>query len=121
MELPKSVHNFKQEGSKEDKVTVASGIAIGVVILLFVLWGFFFLKNVASGSQKLQVGGIQDQFNFQNVQQAQQQLQKDLSNQNTVNAQDTQDQSATGPAQMQNTPMQVGQQGTDQFGTPVSQ
>lgn len=78
--LQKSLNNLKQ-GPKEDKVAVASGIAVSVVAVLLVGWGILFFHKIQKGDQILNIGGgAQDEFNFQNVKEAQQQLQSAYSN-----------------------------------------
>lgn len=62
MVIQKAVNNLK-EGPKEDKVAVASGIAISVVVVLLVAWAIFFFRGLAKDSQNVQLGGLQDQFN----------------------------------------------------------
>lgn len=48
MALRKTVDNLKQKPA-EDKRVVASGVAIAVVLVLFIGWGFLFLKKLRSG------------------------------------------------------------------------
>ena len=80
MVVQKAISNLK-EGPKEDKVAVASGIAISVVAILLVAWAIFFFHNIQKGSQEVNLsGGAQDQFNFSSVKEAQQQLQQTYSN-----------------------------------------
>jgi preprotein translocase subunit SecF len=80
MVVQKAISNLKQ-GPKEDKVAVASGIAITVVIVLLVAWGILFFKSIQRGSQSVNLsGGAQDEFNFSNVRDAQQKLQEAYSN-----------------------------------------
>lgn len=65
----------KQES--DQKTVVAGGIAVFIVMILFVGWAFLFLKRVQSGSQEVQLSsGAQEQFNFTSVQEAQQQLEE---------------------------------------------
>lgn len=118
MVIQKTVNNLK-EGPKEDKVAVASGIAITVVVVLLIGWAFFFIRNVARNSQNLQIGGgAQDAFNFKNVTEAQQQIQKSLSNP-SPDIQSSQSDSS-GSGQTKPVQMQLQGQQTDQFGTPGS-
>ena len=80
MVVQKAINNLK-EGPKEDKVAVASGIAISVVAVLLVAWAIYFFHNIQKGSQEVNLsGGAQDQFNFSSVKDAQQQLQQAYSN-----------------------------------------
>ena len=110
--LPKSVDNLKKEGTKEDKVAVASGIAVSVVVILLVAWAIFFLRGLSRGSQDMQLGGIQDQFNFKSVQDAQQALENDLSNPSSDLQNVGKESAGEGSVQMQISGQQV-----DQFGT----
>ena len=71
MVLHKTIHHLRQ-GSKEDRVAVASGVAFAVVAVLFIGWAVFFVRGVARTTQSAQVGT--------GVQQAQQTLQQDFSN-----------------------------------------
>ena|SRR3989344_3648636 len=74
MVVQKAIDNLKG-GPKEDKVAVASGIAIGVVVVLMIAWAIFFFRNIQRGVQEVDLsGGAQDQFNFAGVKEAQQQL-----------------------------------------------
>jgi hypothetical protein len=118
--VQKTFNNLKQNGSKEDKVAVASGVAVSVVVVLLLLWAIFFFRNIRNGSQQLQLsGGAQDQFNFSGVKEAQQQLEAQFGSQ-TQSYQDIQAQSAQGQSgAMQTQPMEV--QGTtgDQFNAPA--
>lgn len=80
MVVQKAINNLKQ-GPKEDKVAVASGIAISVVAVLLVAWGILFFHNIQKGVQEVNLsGGVQDEFNFSGVKEAQQQLQDAYSN-----------------------------------------
>jgi|SRR3989344_2907095 len=115
MVIKKTVNNLK-EGPKEDKVAVAGGIAVSVVVVLLVGWAIFFFRNVARNSQDLQIGGgAQDAFNFKSVTEAQQAIQESLSNPSS-DAQNVQSDSYGG-TQMQTAPMQVQGEQSDQFGT----
>jgi uncharacterized protein HemX len=118
MALPQSVNKLKNEGSKEDKVAVAGGIAITVVVVLLAGWAIFFFRSIANNSQNLQIGsGAQDQFNFQNVRDAQQQIQQNLSSQQQSELQQSQYDSASSGGTVQ---MQIQGQGSDPFGSPTS-
>jgi len=117
MVVQKTFNNLK-EGPKEDKVAVASGIAISVVIVLLGGWAIYFLHSIQRGSQNLNLNsGAQSQFNFQNVTEAQQQLEEQFGSQ-TQDMQDIQAQSAQGQnGVMQTQQMQVqGQDSGGQFG-----
>lgn len=121
MVVQKTISNLKQ-GPKEDKVVVASGIAISVVIVLLAAWAIFFFRNVAHNNQQLNLsGGAQDAFVPSNVTQAQQQLQQEYQNNNSdyLDARAAAQSGQSGATQ-QTQPQQVQGSGTDQFGTPGS-
>jgi uncharacterized protein HemX len=120
MVVQKALNNLKENGTKDDKVAVASGIAISVVLVLFAGWAIYFFHRIQSGAQQTSLtGGIQDQFNFDSVNQAQQDLQQQLGS-SLQDLQDIRQQSAGGNAQMQTAPMQTdGSVNTGQFGTPA--
>ncbi|MDP2649008.1 MAG: hypothetical protein U1D26_03485 [Patescibacteria group bacterium] len=118
MALPKAVDDLKKDGSKEDKVAVAGGIAVSVVVVLLVAWAIFFFRSVSHNSQNLQLGGgVQDEFNFSSVRQAQEALQQQLYNPNASDLQSARQESSA-PAVMQAAPMQTQGEQSDQFGTP---
>ncbi len=80
MAVQKTLDNLKQ-GPKEDKVAVAGGIAITVVVVLLVAWGILFFRSIQKGSTSVDLsGGAQDEFNFTSVKEAQQKLQETFSN-----------------------------------------
>ncbi len=117
MVVQKTINNLK-EGPKEDKVAVASGVAVSVVVVLLAGWAIYFFHNLSKDSQNINLSaGAQDQFNFTSVQEAQRQLQQGLNapSQNDPSA------GAQGNGQMQTQQMQI--QGTEgsQFGAPPSQ
>ena len=118
MVVQKAIDNLKT-GPKDDKVAVASGIAVSVVVILLVAWAIFFFRNIQKGSQQLNLsGGAQDEFNFSSVKEAQQQLQQQYSDstqefqqlRNDAVSQQMQFQQQTGVQEMQGS-------GGDQFGT----
>lgn len=121
MVVQKALNNLKT-GPKDDKVAVASGIAISVVVILLVAWAIFFFRNIQKGSQQLNLsGGAQDEFNFSSVKEAQQQLQQQYSNstedfqqlRNDAVSQQVQFQQQTSVQEMQGG-------GADQFSPPGS-
>ena len=61
---------------KDQRVAIAEGVAITVVIVLFLAWGLYFFRKIQSGSQQvnLESSSAQNDFNFTNVKEAQQQL-----------------------------------------------
>lgn len=110
--------NSLKEGPKEDKVAVASGIAVSVVVVLLAAWAIYFFRNIQSGAQQTNLRGAADQFLPSATTEAQQQLQQQFGS-TTKELQDLQTQSQTGSAQMQTQPMQIqGDTSGDQFGTP---
>ena len=81
MALGKDTLNNLKGGPKEDKVAVASGIAVSVVVVLLAAWAIYFFHNIQKGAQEINLsGGARDQFNFTSVTEAQQQLQAQLGN-----------------------------------------
>jgi preprotein translocase subunit SecF len=116
MAVQKTFNNLKQNGSKDDKVAVASGVAISVVVVLLGAWAIFFFRGIRNGSQQINLsGGAQSQFNFQNVTEAQQQLQQQLSSQSQQDLQNQSAQDSNGVMQTQD--MQIQGNTNDQFGT----
>ncbi len=74
MVVQKTINNLKERPHDERKA-VAGGIAIFVVIVLMIAWGFVFLKRIQSGSQQVSLdSGAQSEFNPSNVTAAQQQI-----------------------------------------------
>ncbi len=76
MVLQSSIDSLKEKPHDEKKA-VASGIAIGVVIILLVGWGFLFLRKIQKGAGTPTLSGTavpQDQFDAQFLEQTQQQL-----------------------------------------------
>lgn len=118
MVVQKALNNLK-ESSKDDKVAVASGIAISVVVVLMVAWAILFFHNIQKGRQQLDLsGGVQDQFNFSSVKEAQKQLQQQYSH-STEDFQQLRNDAASRQMQLElQTQMQQTQNGgADQFGT----
>lgn len=65
MVVQKTLDNLKDKSHDEKKV-VASGIAIFVVIILFVGWGFLFLRKIQSGTFEPSESAVpSDQLNQQ--------------------------------------------------------
>lgn len=59
----------------DEKTAVAGGIAVAVVIILFIGWAILFFKKVQHGVVTPSFdSNIQDQFNFESVRKAQEQL-----------------------------------------------
>lgn len=76
MVLQSSIDTLKEKPHDEKKA-VASGIAIGVVIILLAGWGFLFLRKIQKGAGTPTLSGTavpQDQFDAQFLEQTQQQL-----------------------------------------------
>lgn len=79
MVIQKTINNLKDKPNDEKKV-VAGGIAIAVVIALFLGWAFFFFKKIQRGDIAPSLGGgAQSEFDFSSVRDAQQQLLEDVS------------------------------------------
>ena len=118
MVVQKAINNLKQ-GPKDDKVAVASGIAISVVVVLLAAWAIFFFRGVQKNANQLNLGGgAQDEFNFSSVKEAQEKLKQEYSNtadeflqlRNEAASQEMQFQQQTGVQGQQGS-------GADQFGT----
>lgn len=121
MVVQKAINNLKA-GPKEDKVAVASGIAISFVVILLIAWAIFFFRGIAKGTQQLDLsGGAQDEFNFSSVKQAQEQLKQQYSN-STEDYQQLRDDAASQQMQygQQADTQQTQGSGSDQFGSPGS-
>lgn len=119
MVVQKTIHTLKQS-PKEDKVVVAGGIAISVVVVLLAAWAIFFFRSVQRNSQQLNLtGGAQDQFNFSSVKDAQAALQAQFSG-GADELNDARAAAASGQsgAVQQTEQQQTQGQSTDQFGTP---
>ncbi len=118
MVVQKAIDNLKS-GPKDDKVAVASGVAISVVVVLMAAWAIFFFRNIQKNSQQLNLsGGAQDEFNFSSVKEAQEKLKKEYSNTADEFLQLRND-AASSQMQFQqqtNVPQTQGS-GADQFGT----
>ncbi len=115
MALQNKLNDLKQ-GPKEDKVAVASGVAVSVVFVLLAAWTIYFLHQIQNGSQQLYLGN--SQFNSDTMNQAQQQLQQQLGS-STADLQAVQQQLSAqgGSVQMQTQEMQIqGQTGASPFG-----
>lgn len=105
--VQKAFNDLKQ-GPKEDKVAVASGIAISVVVVLLVAWAVFFFRGLQKNSQQLNLSsGAQDEFNPSSVREAQQQIQQDLSTTNDLIDIRDRASSGGGTVQQQVVPQQV--------------
>lgn len=68
--------NSVKEKPHEEKKAVATSIAVGVVVVLLVGWGFLFLRKIQKGSMPTLEGAAvpQDQVDAAFIQQTQQQL-----------------------------------------------
>lgn len=75
MVVQKTLNNLKNR-PKDERVAVASGTAIFVVLILFIGWAYFFLKKIQSSQLTDISSGAQDKFNFTSVRDAQEQLKK---------------------------------------------
>ena len=65
------------ERSTDEKTAVAGGIAIAIVIILFIGWVFFFFKKVQRGTIAPTFdNAAQKEFNFGSVREAQEELNK---------------------------------------------
>lgn len=118
MVVQKTIDNLKDR-PKDERTTVAGGIAIMVVVVLLAAWAILFFKRIQAGTQDVNLDfGAQNEFNPTATRQAQQSIEQsngqsaeDLSNiRNDAAANQLQ-----GQQQVQ-TQQSAG--GTDQFGQP---
>jgi hypothetical protein len=75
MVIQNAINNVKEK-PHEEKKAVATSIAVGVVIVLLVGWGFLFLRKIQRGSTPTLEGSAvpQDQIDSAFIQQTQQQI-----------------------------------------------
>lgn len=122
MVLQNAVDNLKDKPHDEKKA-VASGIAIGVVIILLVGWGFLFLRKIQRGTiPTLESGAVpQDQFDTAFLKETQQQINQLYSNpaSQLEEIRDTAAQNAAGGNFQNSESVDVGAQ-DDQFGAQES-
>jgi hypothetical protein len=121
MVVQKSLDSLKGRPHDEKKA-VAGGIAIAVVVVLLIAWGFLFLRNIKKGAPaSLENGAVPtDQFNMDLIKSAAQQVSNGYSD--TQDLRDVRDTAAennaaanTGYSQNTNA---TSQESVDQFGTP---
>lgn len=120
MVLQSAVDNLKDKPHDEKKA-VASGIAIGVVVILLVGWGFLFLRKIQHGSIPTLEGSAvpQDQIDSAFIQQTQREINQFYqSSQDQLR--DIRDSSAENEAgtNVQSTGSVEAGGDTDQFGAP---
>lgn len=116
MVVQKTLNNLKNR-PKDERVAVASGTAILVVLILFIGWAYFFLKKIQSGQLINISSGAQDKFNFTSVREAQEQLKKQYglsTEQNTDNLSSFPQEAAS--RKIQNSQTGTPAQGTDANG-----
>lgn len=77
MVVQKTIDNLKGR-PQDERTAVAGGMASLVVVLLLIAWGILFFRRIQNGSQQVDLGGVQDQFNMQQVRDAQQQMQQQV-------------------------------------------
>ena len=75
MVLQGAVDNLKDK-SHDEKKAVATGIAVGVVVVLLIGWGFLFLRKIQKGTMPTLEGSAvpQDQIDAAFIQQTQQEI-----------------------------------------------
>jgi uncharacterized protein (DUF1330 family) len=65
-----TVNNLK-ERPKEDRVAVATSVAGVVMIIIFIGWGYFFLKKIAAGEPvETSWGAREDVVDFSSIEEA---------------------------------------------------
>jgi len=119
MVVQKTIDNLKGR-PKDERVAVAGGVAVTVMIILFLGWAIYFFHEIRSGAVKPTFQGAGQQFDAEGLQQAQAALDQEKT-QGSADLTTLPDQAAQQQigAQQQ---MQVVQQsgGTDQFGNSNS-
>ena len=75
MVVQSAIDNLKDKPHDEKKV-VASGIAIGVVVILLIGWGFLFIRKIQRGTMPTLQGSAvpQDQIDSSFIRETQQQI-----------------------------------------------
>lgn len=118
MVIQKTVNNLKERPHEEKKV-VAGGIAIAVVIILFIGWGFLFLRKIQEGSVPKGLEGSAvpaDQFDLNLIRDTERQL-NDYYNNTSEEIKSLRENAAQNQIGTQSqTGTQVSPNQTDQFG-----
>ncbi|OGG58038.1 hypothetical protein A2853_00910 [Candidatus Kaiserbacteria bacterium RIFCSPHIGHO2_01_FULL_55_17] len=84
MAIKDTVGSLK-ERPKDEKKAIAGGIAIAVVVVLLAGWAILFFKKIQRGAELQQLGsGAQEEFDFQSVRDAQQELMQSFSDTNEL-------------------------------------
>jgi len=75
MVVQRTIDSLKEKPHEEKRV-VAGGIAIGIVVILLIGWGFIFLRNIQRGAMPTLQGSTvpEDQLNTDFIRQTQQQI-----------------------------------------------
>ena len=80
MVVQKALDDLK-ERPHDEKTTVASSIAIAVVIILLIGWAFIFLRNIRKTPPTLEGGVVpQSQFDYSIFKNSQQEIQNEYQN-----------------------------------------
>ena len=117
MVVKKTIDTLK-ERPDEEKKAVASGVAIGFVVILLIAWGFFFVRKVQNSGALNLSGGAQDEFNFTSVKEAQQQLKQNYAS-TSEEFRQIRDSAVTNSIKNGQSSQQVDESGqTTQFGAP---
>jgi len=118
--VQKAIDNLKDR-PKDERKTVAGGIAIMVVVVLLAAWAILFFKRIQAGSQTINLdSGAQSDFNPTATKQAQQAIEQS-NGQTPEDLYNIRYDAAANQLQgQQQVEVQQTSGGTDQFGQPTA-
>jgi len=117
--VQKTINNLKDR-PKDERKTVAGGIAILVVVVLLAAWAILFFKRIQAGTQNVNLDfGAQNEFNSSATKQAQQAIEQ-TNGQSAEDLSTIRNDAAANQLQgQQQVQTQQNAGGTDQFGQPT--